>query len=306
NQTVVEVSTLPPLNLEKRLDYLINYPHGCLEQIVSGVFPQLRLPDLVNLSDGQAAEVEKNVRGAINKLARFQQSNGGVSYWPGASFINDRASRYAGHFLLEAKRVGHAVPTGMLDQWVQYQRDLARSYRGQRHDYDAVVAAYRLYTLALADKAELPAMNRLREQLRRPDNQYLVTAARLLSLTYQHMGLKDAAQEVLANLGDEVPAYTLSGYTYGSELRDRSVMLIARLRNDQVQEDATWQLAESIAAELSSGNWYSTQSLAWALLAMSEFAQKTGAGDDMQFALNTAGSWQNIRATETFYRQTLE
>ncbi len=306
NQTVVEVSTLPPLNLEKRLDYLINYPHGCLEQIVSGVFPQLRLPDLVNLSDGQAAEVEKNVRGAINKLARFQQSNGGFSYWPGASFINDWASSYAGHFLLEAKRVGHAVPTGMLDQWVQYQRDLARSYRGQRHDYDAVVAAYRLYTLALADKAELPAMNRLREQLRRPDNQYLVTAARLLSLTYQHMGLKDAAQEVLANLGDEVPAYTLSGYTYGSELRDRSVMLIARLRNDQVQEDATWQLAESIAAELSSGNWYSTQSLAWALLAMSEFAQKTGAGDDMQFALNTAGSWQNIRATETFYRQTLE
>src|SRR5690606_40283287 len=77
NQTVVEVSTLPPLNLEKRLDYLINYPHGCLEQIVSGVFPQLRLPDLVNLSDGQAAEVEKNVRGAINKLARFQQSNAG-------------------------------------------------------------------------------------------------------------------------------------------------------------------------------------------------------------------------------------
>ena len=307
NQTTLEVGTLPPLNLEKRLDYLIGYPHGCLEQTVSAAFPQLRLASLVALTDAQTADVERNVRAAINKLASFQQGNGGFSYWPGASYVNDWASSYAGHFLLEAKRVGHAVPTGLLDQWINYQRDLARNYRGQQQDYDATVAAYRLYTLALADKAELPAMNRLREQLRRPtDNRYNITAMRLLSLTYQHMGLKDAATDVLANVGDQVPNYEVSGYTYGSELRDRSVMLITRVRNDQAKDDATWQLAESIASELSSGNWYSTQSLAWALLAMSEFAQHTGAGDDLRFAIDTKGNWQNIQATETFYRQALE
>lgn len=312
NQTTLEVSTLPPLNLEKRLDYLIGYPHGCLEQTVSAAFPQLRLSKLVNLNDAQTADIEKNVRAAINKLASFQQGNGGFSYWPGASYVNDWASSYAGHFLLEAKRAGHAVPTGLLDQWINYQRDLARSYRGQGHrgqqqDYDATVAAYRLYTLALADKAELPAMNRLREQLRRPtDNRYNITAMRLLSLTYQHMGLKDAATDVLANASDQVPDYDVSGYTYGSELRDRSIMLITRIRNGQAKEDSTWQLAETIATELSSGNWYSTQSLAWALLSMSEFAQHSGAGDDMRFAINTTNNWQNIQATETFYRQPLE
>ena len=307
NQTTLEVSTLPPLNLEKRLDYLIGYPHGCLEQTVSAAFPQLRLSRLVNLNEAQTADIEKNVRAAINKLASFQQSNGGFSYWPGASYVNDWASSYAGHFLLEAKRAGHAVPTGLLDQWINYQRDLARNYRGQQQDYDATVAAYRLYTLALADKAELPAMNRLREQLRRPtDNRYNITAMRLLSLTYQHMGLKDAATDVLANASDQVPDYDVSGYTYGSELRDRGILLITRIRNGQAKEDSTWQLAEAIATELSSGNWYSTQSLAWALLAMSEFAQHSGAGDDMRFAINTTNNWQNIQATETFYRQPLE
>ena len=312
NQTTLEVSTLPPLNLEKRLDYLIGYPHGCLEQIVSGAFPQLWLSRLVNLNDTQTADIEKNVRAAVNKLASFQQGNGGFSYWPGASYVNDWASSYAGHFLLEAKRAGHAVPTGLLDQWINYQRDLARSYRGQSHrgqqqDYDATVAAYRLYTLALADKAELPAMNRLREQLRRPtDNRYNLTAMRLLSLTYQHMGLKDAATDVLANVGGQVPDYDVSGYTYGSALRDRSILLITRIRNGQAKEESTWQLAETIATELSSGNWYSTQSLAWALLAMSEFAQHSGAGDDMRFAINTTNTWQNIQASETFYRQPLE
>ena len=307
NQTTLEVSTLPPLNLEKRLDYLIGYPHGCLEQTVSAAFPQVRLSRLVNLNEAQTADIEKNVRAAINKLASFQQSNGGFSYWPGASYVNDWASSYAGHFLLEAKRAGHAVPTGLLDQWINYQRDLARNYRGQQQDYDATVAAYRLYTLALADKAELPAMNRLREQLRRPtDNRYNITAMRLLSLTYQHMGLKDAATDVLANASDQVPDYDVSGYTYGSELRDRGILLITRIRNGQAKEDSTWQLAEAIATELSSGNWYSTQSLAWALLAMSEFAQHSGAGDDMRFAINTTNNWQNIQATETFYRQPLE
>ena len=44
NTVTLEVSALPPINLERRLEYLIQYPHGCLEQTTSGVFPQLYLP----------------------------------------------------------------------------------------------------------------------------------------------------------------------------------------------------------------------------------------------------------------------
>ena len=62
------------------------------------------------------------------------------------------------------KRAGYAVPSALLDNWVSYQRELARS-SDANNDYYSEVAAYRLYTLALADKAELPAMNRLREKL---------------------------------------------------------------------------------------------------------------------------------------------
>src|SRR5690606_8410838 len=61
NQASLEVSTLPALNLEQRLDYLISYPHGCLEQVTSSVFPQLRLAQLVNLSDAQKTEIDNNI-----------------------------------------------------------------------------------------------------------------------------------------------------------------------------------------------------------------------------------------------------
>jgi uncharacterized protein YfaS (alpha-2-macroglobulin family) len=40
NEVTLETSYLPPLDLEKRLDYLIHYPHGCLEQTLSVAMPR--------------------------------------------------------------------------------------------------------------------------------------------------------------------------------------------------------------------------------------------------------------------------
>ena len=37
----LEVSSIPPVDIERRLHYLIQYPHGCIEQTTSAVFPQL-------------------------------------------------------------------------------------------------------------------------------------------------------------------------------------------------------------------------------------------------------------------------
>ena len=47
NTAVLELSTIPSINFTGRLEYLIQYPHGCVEQTTSSVFPQLFLNDLV-------------------------------------------------------------------------------------------------------------------------------------------------------------------------------------------------------------------------------------------------------------------
>src|SRR5436853_1687781 len=39
SKATLEISSVPPMNLQKRLDYLIEYPHGCIEQTTSAVFP---------------------------------------------------------------------------------------------------------------------------------------------------------------------------------------------------------------------------------------------------------------------------
>ena len=41
NKTMLNVSSVPELKMEERLQYLIHYPYGCIEQTTSSVFPQI-------------------------------------------------------------------------------------------------------------------------------------------------------------------------------------------------------------------------------------------------------------------------
>ena len=51
NATQLELSVMPPINLGKRLKYLMQYPHGCIEQTTSAAFPQLFVTDILDMND---------------------------------------------------------------------------------------------------------------------------------------------------------------------------------------------------------------------------------------------------------------
>ncbi|HAA13110.1 MAG TPA: hypothetical protein DCE41_16030, partial [Cytophagales bacterium] len=165
NTVTLEMSRIPPIDLGRRLKYLIRYPHGCIEQTTSSVFPQLYLSKLQELDSKLETQIETNVKAGIQRIRSFQTSDGGFAYWPGNSESSTWGSNYAGHFLLEAKALGYNVPDALLNNWRRYQRQKARSWRQGSNGYtrDDLMQAYRLYTLALAGYSENGAMNRLRE-----------------------------------------------------------------------------------------------------------------------------------------------
>jgi len=172
----LECSRIPPLDLDRRMEELIHYPYGCLEQTTSGAFPQLYLGQLVELGEKRQEEIRKNVSSAIEKIRRFELPGGGLSLWPAASggFAgafprqpDPWVTSYAGHFLLEAKRAGYRIPAEVLAHWESWQREEARRAVPQS-DAEIVAQAYRLETLALAGAPEIGAMNRLRETARIP------------------------------------------------------------------------------------------------------------------------------------------
>src|SRR5690606_6843234 len=99
SDTKLVLSTIPNLNLDERLRFLIQYPHGCLEQITSAVFPQLYLDRLTNLSEAQKKEVQYNIEEALKRFKSYQTPSGGLAYWPGSGEPNRWGSSYVFHFI---------------------------------------------------------------------------------------------------------------------------------------------------------------------------------------------------------------
>ncbi len=281
NKGVVEIYSIPALNLEKRLDYLVNYPHGCVEQITSSVFPQLYLADLADLSDGRKKEIEVNIRAGIQRIREMQIANGGLGLWPGSAYADDWGTSYAGHFLLEAQQKGYTLPMGFLSAWKDYQKQKAISWKSNESWFNNELAqAYRLYTLALAGSPELGAMNKLMER-----TSLSVATRWRLAAAYQMAGKPEAARKLITTAGTRIDPYVQMDQTYGSEERDEA-MIIETLLLMNRRNDAS-VLVNKISARLANGTWMSTQTTAFALLAVSKFTQGSkGKGIDVLCRIN--------------------
>lgn len=286
NSATIELSTIPPLNLGRRMEYLVRYPHGCIEQTTSSVFPQLFLADVMDITFEKKKEIEKNITAAIRKIGNWQGTGGGLSYWPGYNDVSDWGTTYAGHFMIEAKQKGHALPLTFMSNWVRHQKKAARQWSNQSHSHNTTLAqAYRLYTLALAGEPELSAMNRLRESQNLSNN-----AKWRLAAAYAAIGKTQVAKDLSATANIDFVPYKYDYYTYGSPFRNRAMALETMvITNDPKQREQ----AVSLARGMSSKRWYSTQETAFALLALSKMVVKNG-GKKMNVTLVKDGESTQI------------
>lgn len=280
NSIAIELSRIPPLDITRRTRYLIQYPHGCIEQVTSAAMAQLYLAEVMDLSGSSSAAAELNIKTAIRKLQAFQQSHGGMSYWPGSGDVSQWGTSYAGQFLLEAERLGYDVPASLKAAWLKFQHSQAKQWRpfksADNYRQDDLEQAYRLYTLALAGEPELAAMNRLREY-----DQLSIQARWRLAASFALAGQLQLAKDMIANTGTNIAPYSGFSSSYGSVERDWAMMLeTALLLKDQAIAPA---LARKISEILSSDRWMSTQSTAFCLFSMARYG-KTYSDETLSFA----------------------
>jgi alpha-2-macroglobulin len=266
NSSLLTISRLPSLNLEKYIEYLVSYPHGCSEQIVSAAFPQLWLKDLGMNDASVTANASKNITGAITKIISRQMADGGIALWPGSSQPDNWITSYTGHFMIEAERKGYSIPYGFRQKWLNYQKKSAQEWRfDTRFKQSANDQAYRLFVLALAGEPEKGAMNRLRETSGIPS-----LARWLLSAAFATTGHLEASGDLL-NITNTVTEPEYRNYYYGSEIRDKSVILYALAllkKNEQALP-----LVKEICDDFNNNELYSTQSVAWGLFSFMKWAE---------------------------------
>lgn len=265
NSASVEVASMIPINLNNRLNYLIRYPHGCLEQTISAVFPQLYLDKITELSPKQKADIQLHITEALSKFRNFQLPNGAFSYWPGQEVANNWATNYVGHFIIEAQAKGYVLPSGMLKSWISYQTQTANNWT--RYDYYGadLDQAYRLFLLAKIQKPATSAMNRLREY-----EKISTRASIMLAGAYSLINQKTAAVKLIANPASyHYQSDDYYDYTYGSDIRDKAFTILILKQMGRYSE--AFELVKEVAKELDSDNWYSTQTTSISLMALADF-----------------------------------
>jgi uncharacterized protein YfaS (alpha-2-macroglobulin family) len=262
HKATLVLNTMPSLRINERLDYLINYPYGCLEQTVSSVFPQLYIDD---------KSASGNINAGIKRLAQFSMSKG-FSYWPNRSdsYADSWSTSYAGHFMLEAKNAGYSISQNLLSTWKSWEIEQSK----KEHNNDFRNQAYRLFLLAMAGEEQMGAMNLMKENyLEKLDwlSKYLLAGA------YHIAGKEAAAKQILEYNGNILGNYRENSITYGSRLRDQALAALVLAKMGRFKESL--DIYQNLAKEWNSQKWWSTQESAFALLAFSALKNKFGSSD---------------------------
>ncbi len=293
------VSAFPVVQFVGSLQYLLAYPHGCVEQTVSRLFPMLYFDELARVAEPELfkkSSVDYYIEEGISKLANMQLTSGAFSYWPQGNYQNNWASVYAAHFLVEARKSGYVIPDRVYDRSIGALQSYARAYPSSgrpvseyenrdRYEYfrdsDQTrweTSVYANYVLALAGKADKSTLSYLRNN----------SLAKLeLYSQYQLAG-------ALALSGDVSGAHTLlpktmaptdsnyrweSGGSFSSPIRAQAIMLDILAEIDPSSPLVIKLVTSLVKAANDGGRWYTTQENAFALLALGKVFKQQGSSN---------------------------
>jgi uncharacterized protein YfaS (alpha-2-macroglobulin family) len=279
------VSRSPALELADQLKWLVEYPYGCTEQTVSAAFPQLYygdLADLMQTNRQNKGNANSNILEAIRKIKMRQLYNGAVTLWDGEDKENWWATIYAAHFLIEARKAGFDVDNSLLETMLGYisnrlkNKELITYYynRNQNKKIAPKEVAYGLYVLALAGRANVPAMNYYKASpaILALDSRYLLSAA------YAAAGDKRSFTAMLPSSFSGEESIAQTGGSFYSDVRDESIALNALIDADPGNAQIG-VMAKHVADKLKARYWLSTQERGFSFLALGKMAKAANKAD---------------------------
>jgi hypothetical protein len=147
----LEIRFAPTLaaDLVDTLDYLVDYPYGCVEQTMSRFLPAIKVAQILKKCQLEHKRLEQKlpgcVQGGIKRLLELQQPDGGWG-WNGNSQTHEMMTPYALYGLLQAEKAGYAIGnenaiTNGLNRVKQFI-DNMKADKQQRHAADRMFCLY--------------------------------------------------------------------------------------------------------------------------------------------------------------------
>ncbi len=254
------------------LDYLLQYPYGCVEQTTSATIPwlstqQLRkvLPELGKSEEEVAAIITK----AINRIFSMQTGDGGLAYWPGGNESVLWGSAYAGVAVAMAQKQGVAMPKESVQQLWDYLSLQLRGASEVNQAYELSQRCLAAYALALAGVNE----SAYHEVLFEKQKSLSAEARALLALAMIESGSDQAARiDSLLKPDPKVPVAEVSWYRQPYVAATR---LFAQVRHNPASPEADKLVDDLMKLREARNGWGSTYSNAWPLIALGAYGEAT-------------------------------
>jgi len=119
----IQVSNTVLVGTDASLDYLVDYPHGCLEQTSSRLLAAVLAKQLGPVAglERDPEELDAIVAAGLTRIDLFEHASGGYAYWPGQKEPSVIATAHLAEVLHAAQLQGEGP--GVREETVRFLRD---------------------------------------------------------------------------------------------------------------------------------------------------------------------------------------
>ncbi|HUT12393.1 MAG TPA: alpha-2-macroglobulin family protein, partial [Thermoguttaceae bacterium] len=115
DNSVLELTLVPSAvdDLVQSLDYLVEYPYGCVEQTMSRFLPAIKVAQTLDRIHVENQPLKEKLPGVVEagvkRLLQLQQADGGWA-WQAKGQTHEMMTPYALYGLLQAEKAGYPIP----------------------------------------------------------------------------------------------------------------------------------------------------------------------------------------------------
>lgn len=288
------------------LNYLIQFPYGCTEQIISQLTPNVVLKNAIslpNLKDkikleplydekGNVIHFDTLVSKNLQKLYDSQRPDGGWGYFPESRESYPYVTSYIIFGLEQLKKAGYSVDgrvvsraVSFIQDYMRSNRDLRDTYTGKLHEktsYWANNRAYMLFVMAETSRGDLGLANNLFE-----DQKLLSNGGKAYLAMTLHTLSKSSTKKVddlIRALENQARIDARGTYVRNDVLSSSFDMMshvkITALTTqalNRIQPDHPLlpKLIKWLIAVRKDGRWDTTQDTVTTLIALTEFLERS-------------------------------
>jgi uncharacterized protein YfaS (alpha-2-macroglobulin family) len=259
------------------LPLVLEYPHGCGEQISTRVLAYTLMGDVLAFlpDDGSHERVYRTrVEYGLAKLCASQLPDGGIPYWSGGRYENAFVTVHACWAAFQAAAQGWSVPQGRVDALKKRVSEIALG----KTEADPTARCYALMVLSGMDPQigvfEPTIKDLYFRRGKLPESRWLFglvgdEARALLAVAMHRWNVLPAEKEtLLREINRSLPEHWFEQKTFSSPLRALAVRQWAEatIQPEKFKGAAGRATLESVAGRLKASQGLSTQENFWTLL----------------------------------------